>query len=305
MTTTAVIQTTGLNYHFSKEAKTLDNISLQVEKGSVYGFLGPNGAGKTTTLRLLLGLLKTQEGEIKIFGENFAGNRLPILRRIGSLIEQPSLYGHLTARENLEVYRRIYHAPKERISEALNLVGLSNTGKKKAKQFSLGMKQRLSIALALLPNPELLILDEPTNGLDPNGIIETRELIKKLNTERGVTILVSSHILAEVEKMASHVGIIHRGKMLFQGTFPELQQLKTRASTFQVETSDNERAAAILGERFSVEKQNGCLVMPFNSREEMGLINRTLFQNGIDVYVLQPQQSNLEQIFIDITSSNV
>lgn len=305
MTTTAVIQTTGLNYQFSKEAKTLDNISLQVEKGSVYGFLGPNGAGKTTTLRLLLGLLKKQEGDIKIFGEEFAGNRLPVLRRIGSLIEQPSLYGHLTARENLEVYRRIYHAPKERISEVLNLVGLANTGKKKAKQFSLGMKQRLSIALALLPNPELLILDEPTNGLDPNGIIETRELIKKLNTERGVTILVSSHILAEVEKMASHVGIIHRGKMLFQGTFPELQKLKTRESTFQVETSDNERAAAILSERFTVEKENGSLVLPFNSREEMGLVNRTLFQNGIDVYVLQPQQSNLEQLFIDITSSNV
>jgi ABC-type multidrug transport system ATPase subunit len=305
MTTTAVIQTTGLNYRFSKEAKTLDNISLQVEKGSVYGFLGPNGAGKTTTLRLLLGLLKKQEGNIKIFGEEFSGNRLPVLRRIGSLIEQPSLYGHLTARENLEVYRSIYHAPKERISEVLNLVGLANTGKKKAKQFSLGMKQRLSIALALLPNPELLILDEPTNGLDPNGIIETRELIKKLNTERGVTILVSSHILAEVEKMASHVGIIHRGKMLFQGTFPELQRLKTRESTFQVETSDNDRAAAILGERFSVEKENGCLVLPFNSREEMGLVNRTLFQNGIDVYVLQPQQSNLEQLFIDITSSNV
>lgn len=305
MTTTAVIQTTGLNYYFSKEGKTLDNISLQVEKGSVYGFLGPNGAGKTTTLRLLLGLLKKQEGDIKIFGEEFAGNRLPILRRIGSLIEQPSLYSHLTARENLEVYRRIYHAPKERIKEVLHLVGLENTGKKKAKQFSLGMKQRLSIALALLPNPELLILDEPTNGLDPNGIIETRELIKKLNIERGVTILVSSHILAEVEKMATHVGIIHRGKMLFQGTFPELQQLKTRESTFLVETSDNDRAAAILKERFPVEKQNGCLVLPFNSREEMGLINRTLFQNGIDVYVLQPQQSNLEQIFIDITSSNV
>jgi ABC-type multidrug transport system ATPase subunit len=305
MATTAVIQTTGLNYRFSKEAKTLDNISLQVEKGSVYGFLGPNGAGKTTTLRLLLGLLKKQEGEIRIFGEEFGGNRLPILRRIGSLIEQPSLYGHLTARENLEVYRRIYHAPKERIGEVLHLVGLGSTGKKKAKQFSLGMKQRLSIALALLPNPELLILDEPTNGLDPNGIIETRELIKKLNTERGVTILVSSHILGEVEKMATHVGIIHRGRMLFQGTFPELQQLKTRESTFQVETSDNERAAAILSERFTVEKENGCLVMPFNSREEMGLVNRTLFQNGIDVYVLQPQQSNLEQLFIDITSSNV
>jgi ABC-2 type transport system ATP-binding protein len=195
-----IIKTTGLNYYFSKAAQTLFDINLDVKEGSIYGFLGPNGAGKTTTLRLLLGLLRKQEGSIEIFGKSFEQHSIEILRNVGSLIEQPSLYAHLTAKENLEIYRKVYGCSSNRINEVLEMVGLAYTKNKKTKQFSLGMKQRLSIALALLPQPKLLILDEPTNGLDPNGIIETRELIKRLNTEFGTTILVSSHILAEVEK---------------------------------------------------------------------------------------------------------
>jgi lantibiotic transport system ATP-binding protein len=149
-----------------------------------------------------------------------------------------------------------------------------------------------------------LILDEPTNGLDPNGIIETRELIKKLNKEHGVTILVSSHILAEIERMASHVGIIHKGKLLFQGTLPELQHLKNKQSVLQVDTSDNEGALQLLAQNFKAEKSNGMLVMPVNTKEEAATINRTLIQHGIDVHLLQPQQNDLEQLFIDITSNN-
>src|SRR5689334_7193453 len=181
-----IIRTKALNYYFSRQQKTLDDINLRVEKGSIYGFLGPNGAGKTTTLRLLLGLLRKQEGSIEIFGKELQSDKISILKKIGSLIEQPSIYGHLTAKENLEVYRRIYDAPKERINEVLQLVNLTYTKSKKAKQFSLGLKQRLSIAIALLPKPELLLLDEPTNGLDPNGIIEVRELIKTLNKDQAV-----------------------------------------------------------------------------------------------------------------------
>jgi ABC-2 type transport system ATP-binding protein len=300
----AIIETTSLNYYFNKDLKTLDNINLRVEKGSIYGFLGPNGAGKTTTLRLLLGLLKKQEGSIQLFGEEFETNRIPSLKKIGSLIEQPSLYGHLTARENLKVYRKIYGAGKERIEQVLQLVGLEGTGKKKAKQFSLGMKQRLSIAVALLHNPELLILDEPTNGLDPNGIIETRELIKKLNRENGVTIIVSSHILAEVERMATHVGIIHKGKLLFQGTLPELQNMKQKQSFIQIDTSDNEAALGLLATGYGAEVRNGYVVLPFREKGETALINRKLVEGGIDVYLLQPQQNDLEQLFIDITSNN-
>jgi ABC-2 type transport system ATP-binding protein len=225
------------------------------------------------------------------------------LKKIGSLIEQPSLYSHLTAKENLAIYRKIYGASKEWLDDVLHLVGLEATGKKKAKQFSLGMKQRLSIAIALLNNPSLLILDEPTNGLDPNGIIETRELIKKLNRENGVTVIVSSHILAEVERMATHVGIIHKGKMVFQGTLHELQNMKSSQSFLQVNTNNNEAAKLILSE-FGAVSVNGYVVLPMKNKEEIPVINRRLIAHDLDVYLLQPQQNDLEQLFIDITSNN-
>ena len=297
-----ILRTSALNYYFNKQQQTLHNINLEVKKGSIYGFLGPNGAGKTTTLRLLLGLLQKQEGSIQIFGKEFSDHRIESLRNIGSLIEQPSLYNHLTAKENLGIYRKIYGASTAKIDEVLQLVGLEATGKKKAKQFSLGMKQRLSIAIALLHNPALLILDEPTNGLDPNGIIETRELIKKLNRENGVTIIVSSHILAEVERMATHVGIIHKGKLLFQGTLTELQNMKSRQSFLQLETNNNKAAKLILSE-YGAVSVNGYVVLPMKQKEDIPVINRHLVAHDIDVYLLQPQQNDLEQLFIDITSN--
>lgn len=299
----SLIRTENLNFSFSNGVKTLDNVNLDVPKGSIYGFLGPNGAGKTTTLRLLLGLLRNQQGTIEIFDQQFTSHRLEILNRLGSLIEQPSLYGHLTAKENLEIYRRIYKSDKSRIQEVLKIVGLENTGKKKARQFSLGMKQRLSIAIALLHQPELLILDEPTNGLDPNGIIEVRELMKKLNKEYGTTVLVSSHILNEVERMATHVGIIHKGKMLFQGTLPELQQMKTKQTSLEIETNNNSGALEIL-QQFAGYQQHGKILIPYRDKQQAADVNKLLVQNGIDVYLLQPQQSDLEQLFIDITSNS-
>lgn len=300
---TAAIQTTNLNFSFSNGVKTLQDVNLFVPRGSVYGFLGPNGAGKTTTLRLLLGLLKNQHGKLEIFGKEFSSHRIEILKRLGSLIEQPSLYLHLTAKENLDIYRLIYKVDRTRINEVLKIVGLEFTGKKKVKQFSLGMKQRLSIAIALLHQPELLILDEPTNGLDPNGIIETRELIKKLNKEHNTTVIVSSHILNEVERMASHVGIIHKGKMLFQGTLTELQQMKSRQTALEIETNDNITAAQLL-QSYSLKSVNGKLVLPFENKEQTAAINKLLVQNGVDVYALHSQQDDLEQLFLDITSNN-
>jgi ABC-type multidrug transport system ATPase subunit len=173
------IETKDLSYKFSENETVLDKINLCVPEGSIYGFLGPNGAGKTTTLRLVLGLLKKQIGFISIFNKAFDEHRIEILQNTGSLIESPSIYAHLTAAENLNLLQKVYQCPKERINEVLEIVGLLHTGKKKAGKFSLGMKQRLSIAIALLHNPSLLILDEPTNGLDPNGILEVRELLKK------------------------------------------------------------------------------------------------------------------------------
>lgn len=298
-----IIQTSNLDFSFKGSVKTLDNVNLSVPKGSIYGFLGPNGAGKTTTLRLLLGLLRIQKGSITIFDKNFELHRIDILTRTGSLIEQPSLYAHLTAKENLEIYRLVYKCNKQRINDVLHIVGLEGTGRKKAKQFSLGMKQRLSIAVALLNEPELLILDEPTNGLDPNGIIETRELIKKLNKEHNTTIVVSSHILNEVEKMATHVGIIHKGKMLFQGTLSELQQMKSGKASLEIETSDNLRSMELL-QKFNAHLENGTILLPFRDKGQSANINKLLVENGVDVYLLCPQRNDLEQLFVDITSNN-
>ena len=174
------IETINLSHKFSADEKVLNNVNLQVEEGTIYGFLGPNGAGKTTTLKLILGLLKKQQGEILVFGKPFQQNRIEILKNIGSMIESPSIYGHLTAIENLRILQKVYQCPKQRITEVLDLVDLANTGNKKTSNFSLGMKQRLAIAIALLHSPKLLILDEPTNGLDPNGILEIRELLQNL-----------------------------------------------------------------------------------------------------------------------------
>jgi len=305
MATSTVVKTSHLSYSFRSGFKTLNDVSLEVPQGSVYGFLGPNGAGKTTTLRLLLGLLKNQEGTLELFGQQFSTHRLEILRRLGSLIEQPSLYLHLSAKENLEIYRLIYKTSKKRVDEVLALVGLADTGKKKARQFSLGMRQRLSIAIALMNQPQLLILDEPTNGLDPNGIIETRELIKKLNKEHGTTVMVSSHILNEIEKMATHVGIIHKGKMLFQGPLQELQQMKTSQSMLEIETSNNSLAAQLLLPQYRVQEQEGLLVLPYGDKQETARINQLLVNQGLDVYAIHPRQSDLEQLFIDITSDNI
>ncbi len=302
MSNPLIIKTSGLSYNYSKDVRTLHDINLQVEKGSIYGFLGPNGSGKTTTLSLLLGLLNNQQGDIEIFGEHLHANRLNILKRIGSLIETPSLYGHLTAKENLEVYRKVYGASSARVTEVLGIVGLSGTGKKIVKRFSLGMKQRLSIALALLPNPELLILDEPTNGLDPAGIIEMREFIKQLNKGYGMTIVISSHLLTEVEKMVSHVGIILNGKMLFQGTLAELHAFQQKGSRLLIETSDNNAAIKLLDE-YEPLIVGDTVSIALPAKKQVASIQRTLMQNDLDVYLVQPKKNDLEQLFIDLTTT--
>ncbi|HET7897727.1 MAG TPA: ATP-binding cassette domain-containing protein [Flavisolibacter sp.] len=296
-----IIKTTNLSYRYSKGTQTLSDINLQVERGSIYGFLGPNGSGKTTTLSLLLGLLNNQQGDIEIFGQHLHTNRVAILKKTGSLIEAPSLYGHLTATENLEIYRPAYGASKARIEEVLRIVGLNDTGKKVVKKFSLGMKQRLSIALALLPNPELLVLDEPSNGLDPAGIIELRELIKKLNKDFGMTILISSHLLAEVEKMVSHVGIIFKGKMLFQGPIRELHSFQQKGARLFINTSDNAVAYQVLQEH-QPDLADELVSVACTGQQQVAAINRTLTAHNLDVYLLHPKESDLEQLFIDLTT---
>jgi ABC-type multidrug transport system ATPase subunit len=295
------IETIGLVHKFSRDETALDSVGLRVPDGSIYGFLGPNGAGKTTTLKLVLGLLKKQQGEITVFGRRFDSDRIGILRRTGSTIESPSIYGHLTAAENLKILQRVYGCSASRIHEVLDLVGLAETGRKRAAQFSLGMKQRLSIAIALLHQPSLLILDEPTNGLDPNGILEIRELLRRLNEEHGITVLISSHLLSEIEKLVTHAGIIHRGRLLFQGTLDELMAERRQNSATVFETSDNARAAALLKE-LKTTLLAGALEFPALDREQVARITRRLVENGIDIYRIGATESDLEKIFFDVIS---
>ena len=219
---TNIIETHGLTKGAGSQLR-VNHIDLRVPEGCVYGFLGPNGAGKTTTLKLLLGLLKPTEGTITLLGKKMTSqNRLALLKHTGSLIESPSFYGHLTGLENLQIIAKLKKVPADEITAVLNTVRLYEQKDKKVKQYSLGMKQRLGIAMALLGNPRLLILDEPTNGLDPAGIQEIREFIKNLPILRQMTVIVSSHLLSEMEQMADRVGIINHGSLVFQGTMAEI-----------------------------------------------------------------------------------
>ncbi len=294
------LQTFDLSHRFARQ-DVLRGINMQVPAGSIYGFLGPNGAGKTTTLRLILGLLRRQRGEIRIFGKRFDDDRLGILGSVGSLIESPSLYDHLSAVENLRLLQLIHRCPESRIGEVLELVGLGGTGKKRAKQFSLGMRQRLSIAAALLHRPSLIILDEPTNGLDPSGIIEIRNLLIELNRSQGCTILVSSHLLSEVERVATHVGILGKGTLLFQGPMDELRRRRQEVLSVRVSTSDNAEAARTIAEEgIAARLVDGEVVLPALTGERIAAINRRLTARNLDVYEIRAVRNDLETIFLDL-----
>jgi len=295
------LETHGLFHRYFSGDIVLDEIDLQVPQGSIYGFLGPNGAGKTTTLRLILGLLKKQRGTIAIFGQSLETCRVEILRRVGVLIETPSLYDHLTARENLTLLQKVYQCPVDRIDQVLEQVGLSATGSKRVGRFSLGMKQRLGIAVALLHGPELLILDEPTNGLDPNGMIEMRDLLLRLNRENGLTILLSSHLLLEIEKLVTHLGIISRGRMVFQGTLDELKQKQQRTLSSFVCTSDDKQALKIVGEADRhATCAKGKIVMSAMPKDRMAGLNRRLVESGLDVHEIGTTSNDLESIFLEL-----
>jgi ABC-type multidrug transport system ATPase subunit len=300
-----IIKTNAISFRYGKAAMTsISGLDLEVRRGSIYGFLGPNGSGKTTTLSLLIGLLKPQHGTVTIFGEPLERNRTSLLKKIGCLIETPSLYGHLTAKENLEVYRSIYGVTTQRIDQVLHDIRLNGTGNKIVRKFSLGMKQRLAIGLAILHEPELLILDEPTNGLDPSGIIELRELLRHLNKKEGMTIVLSSHILAEVEKIATHIGVLASGKLVYQGSMEELHRLQARQSFLSVRTSDDARASAIL-QSYLPQRTHAGLTIPITQEGEGAQINRLLIDHQLDVHLLQPVVPNLEQLFIDLTNEQI
>ncbi len=295
-----IIQTKELSFNFGNQ-KVLNKLSLEVPKGGIYGFLGPNGSGKTTTIKLLLNLLYSKEHNIFLFGKGVKQNRIEILEKVGSLIEQPAIYAHLTGYENLKLRASLLSISSKKVTETLVTVGLTDAANKKAGKYSLGMKQRLGIGLALINDPELLILDEPTNGLDPNGIIEIRNLVKDLAHNQHKTIFISSHLLSEIERIATHVGIIHKGEMLFQGSIDELQSLKT--AKVCIETNDNASALALLKINYPDALLEGTIQLPFSGLEDMGLINSYLVQNGFQVYCIYKKKKDLESLFLDITQS--
>jgi ABC-type multidrug transport system ATPase subunit len=295
-----IITVNNLSFSFGTQ-KVLDQINLSVPKGSIYGFLGPNGSGKTTTIKLLLSLLKNNENNISLFGKPLNENREEVLKKIGSLIEAPALYHHLTGFANLKARAIVFGINDERIHEILAIVGLVDAAQKKAGKYSLGMKQRLGIGLALLNNPELLILDEPTNGLDPNGIIEMRKLIQKLAKEHGKTIFISSHLLAEVERIATHVGILYHGKLSFEGKIEDLQGIKT--ADILIETDQNAAAKKLLESNYTVIEQGNILRIAYQNQEQIAAIVSALVYQQINVYSIYKEKKDLESLFLDITQT--
>lgn len=297
------IETVGLNFNFGNQTIVKD-LSLKVPKGSIYGFLGPNGAGKTTTIKILLNLLKSPADQVFIFGKEINRNRIATLKRVGALVEQPAIYGHLSGKENLINRCILLGIKKSKANEMLALVGLTEAANKKSSKYSLGMKQRLGIALALVSDPELLLLDEPTNGLDPNGIIEVRNLMIDLATKHNKTILVSSHLLAEIERTATHVGIINKGQLLFQGTIEELHQLSK--PMLEIDVDKTEDAASLLNNSGYeiIGHTDKKITIPFTNAAASGAVNILLIQHGFTVSSLYQQRKDLENLFLDITKNN-
>jgi len=293
----------NLSFGYTKSELVIDNLNLNVPQGAVYGFLGANGAGKTTTLKMILGLIKSYKGKISIHGKDIKTHYPEYLAEVGSLIENPSFYGHLSATDNLKIWSRYFNCDANRIPEVLKLVDLQNAAKKKTQHFSTGMKQRLGLATALLHDPGLLILDEPTNGLDPMGIIELRSVLSRLNSE-GKTLILSSHILSEVEKIVSHLGILKDGSLVFEGTIDELHSKKEKNLEITIEVNDSDRAMQfILHDHKSVNSDNTISVHIEDKNQIPTLINN-LSSNGIKIYEIKQHTKDLEAMFLSISNKN-
>jgi ABC-2 type transport system ATP-binding protein len=305
LTNEKIIEVSGLTKRF-KELTAVDNLALNVYKGDVFGFLGPNGAGKSTTIRMLLSLIRPTKGEIKLFGKSLKKSRLEILRNVGSIVEKPDFYLFLSAYKNLEILGNISRTDvsKKRILDVLELVGLQKRHASKVKTYSHGMKQRLGLAQALLHNPELIILDEPTTGLDPQGIKEIRELIIHLSKDLGKTILLSSHILKEVELISNRMIILNKGKTVVEGSVEEL--MKSELMSVEIEVDDLSKASSIVSltgwaDKIKETKLNK-LVFEIDKSEIAGL-NKYLVDNDINVSSIVPIRS-LEDYFLKITGEN-
>ncbi|MCY6370611.1 ABC transporter ATP-binding protein [Clostridium ganghwense] len=297
-----ILKTYNLTRKYGATA-VVDNINMNIKKGEIYGFLGRNGAGKTTTLRMLMGLISPTKGEYELFGKKM-GDR-SVFGRIGAIIETPGFYPNLTARENLDIHRRLMGIPnKEYVDEALEIVGLTNYDikKKMIKKYSLGMKQRLGVARALLHKPELLILDEPTNGLDPVGIKEMRETLLELNKKKEITILISSHILGEIQQLATKIGIIHKGKLLEEIDYSNFE--KKNRHYINLKVSDDKKAVTILEKSMNIsdyEVTDPNKIRVYEMLDKSNDVARKMISQGVDVYEVNVMNDTLEDYFVRLT----
>ncbi|RIU91419.1 ATP-binding cassette domain-containing protein [Oceanobacillus picturae] len=283
------------------ENKALDKVSIEIKRGMIYGLIGKNGAGKSTFMRTVMGLIKVNEGDIELFGKTDKKGLQLARRKMGQSIETPALYPELTAQENLKVQAANGGVSEREIDDLLLLMNLENTGKKKAKNFSLGMRQRLAIASTLITNPEFLILDEPTNGLDPSGIVNMREIIQRLVTERGITVLLSSHLLDELSQVATHYGILHDGKLISELSKEELAN-RTR-QYIELETMDVQSAVIVLDELGirDYEVISGTGINIYEHLDDVAKINRSLVLANVDISRIGTTRQKLEEYFLQLT----
>ena len=300
MPTQNLVETHNLTKKYGK-VRCVDSVNLHVAPGAVYGFLGPNGAGKSTTLKMILGLARPTAGEISLFGLPVnEKNRIKLLKQTGSLIESPSYYGHLTGAENLQIIQTLKGCSKKDIDKVLKIVRLDEAKGKLVNHYSLGMKQRLGLAAALLGFPKLLILDEPTNGLDPAGIQEMRELICSLPAEYGITVVVSSHLLREIDEMADHVGIIRKGELVYQNT---LESLHTHAKQ-QIALRVSHTAIALdllRQDGICATQEDDYLLLPMVDDGYVANLCRQLVSQNISLYRIEKREKSLEDIFLSLT----
>ncbi|MGB5982383.1 MAG: ABC transporter ATP-binding protein [Nonlabens sp.] len=302
MTEHPIIEISNLNFSYSKKDHTLKNLNLSIPEGSIYGFLGPNGAGKSTTMQILTDILTGYEGEVKVFGASLKSQTPEIFKRIGALVESPSLYLHLSGYDNLKYITRLKQLEENEIEPILKLVGLEGKGGLKVKKYSLGMKQRLAIGMTLLGNPDILFLDEPVNGLDPMGMTEVRELLVRINKELGTTIFISSHLLAEIEKMCTHIAIIHHGEKKFEGTMEQLKQLNKKGFQVIIETNDARAAYNLLNFKYSkIEIKNQSeLIVPLERKEDIPAFIAHCVELQMPLFSVSSKE-DLEDWFLKLT----
>lgn len=298
--TDTILRASNISKIYGKH-KALDKVSLEIKRGMVYGIIGANGAGKSTFMRTVMGLIATDEGEIELFGETGPKGLQRARRKMGQSIETPALYPELTAYRNMQVQAAHGGVGDREIVELLALMNLGDTGKKKVKNFSLGMRQRLAIACTLVTNPEFLILDEPINGLDPSGIVEMREIIQRLVSERGITVLLSSHILDELSQIATHYGILHDGKLINELSRDELAEVTRQY--IELETQSSEKAVTVLDELRikDYEVISSTVINIYERLDDAAKINHALVSAGLSVSRIATTRQKLEDYFLQLT----